>query len=71
MKLENKRVTDYWLKHYLNADNHLCSLCGNSGKIDTRTTAVSAVGVRSGSVNWCICPNGQSLRAQIDGTTKR
>lgn len=60
---ENKAVTAYWLEHYgTNDDRGLCSLCGNSGVIDTRQTAISAVGVNSGRVNWCICPNGQAMR---------
>jgi len=56
------KITKYWLDHYIH--NDLCSLCGNSGTIDTRFTAVSAAGVRSGRLNWCICPNGQAMRAQ-------
>lgn len=56
----NKRLNTYWHKHYVNKG--LCSLCGNSGKIDTTHTAISAVGVRCGRVNYCICPNGQTLR---------
>jgi len=59
-----KIVTDYWLDHYC---DHLCTLCGNSGVIDTRKTAVSAAGYNSGRLNWCICPNGQCLRAAANG----
>ena len=63
----NQHITDYWLKHYVNGDVDLCSLCGNRGKIDTRDTAVSAAGVNSGRVNFCICPNGQALRERSAG----
>ena len=57
---EDKHITEYWVEHYCGT---VCTLCGNSGIIDTTNTAVSAIGVRSGRRNWCICPNGQCLRA--------
>lgn len=57
-----KAITKYWLDHYSNDKNCLCSLCGNSGVIDTRLTAISAAGVNSGRLNYCICPNGQIMR---------
>lgn len=60
---ENKKVTAYWLEYYVNDEVGLCSLCGNSGQIDTTRTAVSAAGVNSGRWNWCICPNGQAMRS--------
>jgi len=53
-------LTDYWATYYIH--NGHCSLCGNSGEIDTRETAVTAAGVRSGRINLCICPNGQARR---------
>lgn len=52
-------VTNYWLDFYC-ADH--CTLCGNWGWIDTRGTRTPA-GVEVGRVNYCICPNGQALRA--------
>jgi hypothetical protein len=52
---------DFWIKSYV-ADNKLCSLCGNTGVIDTRETAVSFADVNSGRLNWCLCPNGEALR---------
>jgi hypothetical protein len=55
-------LTDLWLAEYADKTVGLCSLCGNSGVIDTRATAVSAAGVRSGRVNFCICPNGRALK---------
>lgn len=58
---KSEAVTNYWTEHYVN--DH-CTLCGNHGVIDTRATAVTAAGVWVGRVNFCICPNGQSLRAQ-------
>lgn len=59
---ENKAVTEYWLEHYGAEKVCLCSLCANTGVIDTTATAISPAGVRAGRRNWCICPNGQALR---------
>lgn len=53
-----KVVTQYWLEHYC---GNLCTLCGNSGVIDTRLTAVSAAGYNSGRLN------GQCGRAAAKG----
>lgn len=63
---ENAEVTAYWLDHY--CTEH-CTLCGNSGQIDTRT-AKTATGKQCGRINFCICPNGQAMRAlgSIPGT---
>lgn len=60
LPLRTAGITDYWLSHYVHKD--FCSLCGCSGVIDTRNTAISAAGVNTGKLNWCICPNGQAFR---------
>jgi hypothetical protein len=52
-------VTSYWFMYY--ATDH-CTLCGNTGIIDTRSTRTPA-GVLAGRLNLCICPNGQAMRA--------
>lgn len=57
---ENTALTDYCLAHYFYLG--LCSLCGNTGVIDTRQSARSPAGARPGRLNWCLCPNGQALR---------
>ena len=57
---KHKPVTNYWLEYYVN-DIH-CSLCGNSGFIDTRRRATLLSGKDVGRLNWCICPNGQAFR---------
>jgi len=57
---ENGPLTDYWLTHYV---HDACTLCGNRGIIDTRGVTTPA-GIPVGRLNYCICPNGQSLRAQ-------
>lgn len=56
----NEAVARYWQEHY--TQQGLCSLCGNSGVLDTRG-AKSAIGVRCGALHFCICPNGQRFRA--------
>jgi hypothetical protein len=53
-------TNDYWMKYCVGT---LCSLCGNSGIIDT-TGVTSAAGILVGRKNYCICPNGQSMRKQ-------
>ena len=52
--------TEYWRKFYSNGGH--CTLCGNIGTIDTRELKTPA-GLIVGRINFCICPNGQSLRA--------
>ncbi len=52
-------ITEYWSEHYIN--KRICSLCGNSGIIDTTGTKTYA-GVEVGRKNYCICPNGQAMR---------
>jgi hypothetical protein len=58
-------VTAYWMKHYTSAPGPegRCTLCGNSGLIDTRNTARDASGRLVGRISPCICPNGQAERA--------
>lgn len=53
-------ITEFWLKNYVRRG--MCSLCGQSGIIDTRATAISTIGIRCGDVHFCICPNGQSMK---------
>lgn len=57
----NKPLTAYWLEHYVR--RQMCSLCGQSGILDTRATAITTTGLRCGEVHFCICPNGQAMRA--------
>ena len=52
-------VEEYWMKYYVN--DGLCSLCGNTGIIDT-TGVCTPAGVEVGRKNFCICPNGQARR---------
>lgn len=59
IRIQHYIVTEYWLTYY--ADKH-CTLCGNSGIIDTTGIAKTAAGLSVGRKNYCICPNGQLLR---------
>lgn len=54
-------ITDYWFKYYMNEKMGICTLCGQSGIIHTEGIR-SPTGMEVGRKNYCICPNGQSLR---------
>lgn len=62
-----KALSDFWVENFVNG--HHCSLCGNSGIIDTRGTAVTGAAIKSGRLNWCICPNGMAIRSNAGGKT--
>lgn len=40
----------------------LCGLCGNTGKIDTRSIVKSPTGIPCGIKAFCICPNGRAFK---------
>lgn len=56
-----KFLGDFWYRFYLH--NGLCSLCGNTGIVDT-SDVTSPVNTPCGRKNLCICPNGIALREQ-------
>jgi len=56
--IAEKSITEYWLKYYV---GQFCTLCGNSGVIDTRGITTPR-GHNVGRLNYCICPNGQVMR---------
>jgi len=60
----SKAVARYWIEFYgdIFTGTGLCTLCGNTGMIDTRQTAISPNKVNVGRLNFCICPNGQWKR---------
>lgn len=62
-------ITDYWLKYYLDKETGFCSLCGQSGIIHTEGIR-SPAGIKVGRENYCICPNGQSLRINLSEEEK-
>ena len=57
----NEDVANYWLKYYVDKKSTLCALCANTGIIDT-TGIKSPAGTEPGGENYCICPNGQTMR---------
>lgn len=60
MSCDNEAVTEYWLEHFVSARGG-CSLCGNTGIIDTRRIAVSQGDAGTHAIIYCICPNGQCM----------
>ena len=60
--MKNKKIIfDFWMENFLDVTGKHCSLCGNSGKIDTTNIAYTAAGLHVGKLNYCICPNGRAL----------
>ena len=60
--VKSKSLTNYWAEFYIQ-DKH-CSLCGNSGVIDT--TGINTPNKKMvGRKNFCICPNGQAIRKHM------
>lgn len=59
---EINSITDYWSAHYVHPTLKICSLCGNTGTLDTTNSAISPTGAYAGLRNFCICPNGQKMR---------
>jgi hypothetical protein len=51
---------ELWLEFL---SNNLCSLCGQTGVIDTRGIRTPAH-VECGGLHYCICPNGRALKAR-------
>jgi hypothetical protein len=58
-----RQLADFWIENYLHPVHGLCVLCGNTGVVDTTTTATSSSGVRVGGRYRCVCPNGRAGRA--------
>jgi|WetSurSiteA1Bulk_404760.scaffolds.fasta_scaffold06650_6 hypothetical protein len=60
-------ITDYWLKYYIDRESDLCALCGNTGTIILYNVRnPSGELLKSAHTDYCICPNGQSLRKRKD-----
>lgn len=63
MIIISKAVIDFWYEYYIDEVTGLCCLCANKGIINTRDTAISNAGVRTGGKTvYCICLNGQQMR---------
>jgi hypothetical protein len=63
----------FWVENYVDQETMLCSLCANRGIVDTRSTAISFAGVKSGKENFCICPNGRTMADAVraNGSNKK
>ena len=59
--ITKNQLADLWVAEFL-SDNHHCSLCGNSGMIDTRGKVFTPAGVECGKRSHCICPNGRAIK---------
>jgi hypothetical protein len=62
--MSKEKLFKFWLKNY--AYMGLCSLCGQSGIIDTTGKETNG-GVFVGRKNYCLCPNGRRLRKASKG----
>lgn len=63
-------ITEYALKYYFVEPKpglKECSLCGQTGVIHTEGQR-DASGIAVGRANFCICPNGQEMRAAATTT---
>ena len=60
-------LIEYGRHHYYHPETKFCSLCGNGGEIDTRKTAISPKGIKTGDISWCLCANGLVLRKVDNG----
>lgn len=61
--ITKNQFSDLWVNEFC-TEAGFCSLCGNSGTIDTRGKVFTPSGIECGSKNWCICPNGRILKKQ-------
>jgi hypothetical protein len=69
LEVENGALREEWLR-YSHPTLSLCSLCGNTGVIDTRGRAISPAGYDAGMRHYCLCPNGRAMR-ETDPEQKR
>lgn len=61
MRTKHYIITQYWLAFYTDESDEYCTLCGNSGIIDT-TGVKTPVGILIGKKNYYIYSNGQVIR---------
>lgn len=61
MSEENELVlTKVWKDEFVKGK--YCSLCGNTGIIDTRGRKICYTNVEFGRVSFCICPMGRATK---------
>ena len=56
---DDEAITAYWREYFHDGD---CTICGGRGWFDTTGTR-SGGGRTVGRLHYCICPNGQRMRA--------
>lgn len=61
--ITKNQLADFWVTNY--ASTH-CTLCGNTGIVDTRGARTPA-GLLVGRLNWCVCPNGRAMASGASG----
>jgi hypothetical protein len=70
-KKDEEEVKQERWKEFLHPDLLICGLCGNSGYVDTRNRVKSPMGADCGIKTYCICPNGRSIKKQIEKATSK
>ena len=48
----------------------VCGLCGNSGKLKGGPVITARGIVRQRPDHWCICPNGRTIKKQLERLNK-
>ena len=67
MSKQNDILTKYWLKHYIDEETGLCSLCGNTGVIFIKIVMnPSGKVLKRDYTTYCVCPNGRNLRKSLE-----
>jgi len=61
MTKRDEMIIGVWMNEYLHPEHNECSICGNSGFVDT-TGLKSPRGDSVGRKHYCICPNGRKMK---------
>jgi hypothetical protein len=59
-----------WREEYVHPEHRMCSLCGNTGRVDTRGRVFTRTGKDCGQEHFCICPNGRAFK-KVDDRQRR
>lgn len=60
-KSEKTFLKNYWIEHYIDKETGLCSLCGNTGIVNTQPKSPLGRLLKE-QTNFCVCPNGVEMR---------
>lgn len=66
LKMPTPPTDDLWLEFV--HPQKFCGLCGNTGIVDTTSSARTHAGVGCGVRRWCICPNGRLDRLRHEAS---